>query len=217
MGLAWYRLSNALLLFRVPLKAFQGRLRRSGDGVQGGEAALLSSPGGIPPALRSSRRIPNPGFIVATALGRRFLKFWARSPLGVTVFACAKKVTKKSTPCSCAVTFGAGPRLGVCARGRGEATSCRRAPQRAIPGPLPPARTPPPGALARGPARQKQHQKQQKKRRKFPSPLEGEGAPKGRERGAVRDQWQQRFSSARARCFPLSSPDSQLSPRVVPG
>jgi len=62
------------------------------------------------------------------------------------------------------------------------------------------------------PARQKQQQKQNQKRRKIPSPLEGEGAPKGRERGAVRDQWQQRFGSARARCFPLSSPDSLRPP-----
>jgi len=179
--------------------------------------------GESPPQRRRGRLFPRNRcralsrfFAAATALGRRFLKFWARSPLGVTVFACEKKVTKKSTPCSSAGTFGAGPRLGASARGRGEATSCRRAPQRAVPGPLPPARTPPPGALARGPARQKQQQKQYQKRRKIPSPLEGEGAPKGRERGAVRDEWQQRFGSARACCFPLSSPDSHLSPRVVP-
>jgi len=76
-----------------------------------------------PPQRRRGRLFPRNRcrtlsrfFAAATARGRRVLKAWARSPLGVTVFACAKKVTKKSTPCSCAGPCGAGPRPGLCAR-----------------------------------------------------------------------------------------------------
>jgi len=103
-----------------------------------------------PPQRRRGRLFPrnqqgkSRSFAGATAPGRRVLKAWARSPLGVTVFACAKKVTIK--------------------------------------------RTPPSGALSRGPVRQKQQQKQQQeqnqKRLKIPRPLR-ERVPRRSGRGVL--------------------------------
>jgi len=164
------------------------------------------------------------GEVAATAKGRRTLKAWARSPLGALSRGPRKSNRNSNIKCANPVpsplageptatqawpTFSPEPTgqipfirrgyrarparfesLGTLAAGRYCFCLCKKSNHQAhtpIRRPLKGPRTS--KTTAKTTARTKS------KAPKNPSALEGEGAPKERERGAVRDQGQKRFGS----------------------